>query len=458
MVELRSERHRTVNIFSRLFENNFSRRALIQRASVGGLVMLGSAALSKRARAGQSCGRRLPQTIGQTVQPLPAGKGRSVIHTNCMPNHAVGPYFANDSVPQPTEMNLYLPVSPEVGESTTPVGDRMVGVAVNGVPFESVAPKYRDSDEWRYNVLAPGVRQWLGLDANNGHVYPNGQYHYVANPLGLLCGILDQYQKTPGGAVPMVQLGWAADGFPIYAELDFGPLVDEGTALAHTLFRSSYRLKSGRRPHGSPGGVFDGTFVQDYEYVQGSGDLDECNGRFGTTPEHPNGTYYYVVTRHFPFLPPAFRGTPDASFSTQTGPMSLPAAIEGYVGSSTPGSGEVPENPTPDAALLGLPEGLPCAQAPLVMDSGGYRYFLAIGSTDGRLYHSSIAIDSGEVVTAWRQVPRQLEFTTLRPDFTMLESDRFEVSIQSDVRKARLTITGSLSSGNIQFSSWRTAP
>ena len=33
-----------------------------------------------------------------------------------------------------------------------------------------------------------------------------------------------------------------------------------------------------------------GTFTSDYQYVANSGDLDECNGRTGVTPEYPAGT------------------------------------------------------------------------------------------------------------------------------------------------------------------------
>jgi hypothetical protein len=39
-----------------------------------------------------------------------------------------------------------------------------------------------------------------------------------------------------------------------------------------------------------------GNFLQDWEYVQGLGDLDEHNGRFCKTPEYPNGIYAYFVT------------------------------------------------------------------------------------------------------------------------------------------------------------------
>ena len=51
-----------------------------------------------------------------------------------------------------------------------------------------------------------------------------------------------------------------------------------------------------------------GAFTQDYEYVEGLGDLDECNGRFGTTPEFPNGIYYYVVSDDFPFFTRCLKG------------------------------------------------------------------------------------------------------------------------------------------------------
>ena len=51
-----------------------------------------------------------------------------------------------------------------------------------------------------------------------------------------------------------------------------------------------------------------GAFTQDYEYVEGLGDLDECNGRFGVTPEFPEGIYYYVVTDDFPFFTRCLKG------------------------------------------------------------------------------------------------------------------------------------------------------
>jgi hypothetical protein len=45
------------------------------------------------------------------------------------------------------------------------------------------------------------------------------------------------------------------------------------------------------------------------EYVSGSGDLDECNGRIGVTPEFPEGVYHYYLTDTLPFGQRCVKGT-----------------------------------------------------------------------------------------------------------------------------------------------------
>ena len=55
----------------------------------------------------------------------------------------------------------------------------------------------------------------------------------------------------------------------------------------------------------------DGTFVDDYEYVAGAGDLDECNGMT------VDGAYGYYVTDAYPWVLGCFRGTPDESFTKE---------------------------------------------------------------------------------------------------------------------------------------------
>jgi len=51
-----------------------------------------------------------------------------------------------------------------------------------------------------------------------------------------------------------------------------------------------------------------GTFAQDWQYVAGSGDLDECNGRVGVTPEFPGGIYHYFATDSYPYFQRCVKG------------------------------------------------------------------------------------------------------------------------------------------------------
>ena len=79
------------------------------------------------------------------------------------------------------------------------------------------------------------------------------------------------------------------------------------------LRQTSMKLYVAPAPVG-PGGPYDGTFREDWEYVVDSGDLDECNGRFGGTPEHPAGIYHYYITDDYPYVPRCVFGTPDGTF------------------------------------------------------------------------------------------------------------------------------------------------
>lgn len=250
---------------------------------------------------------------------------KRVIRANGIPAHSTGtfPNCNNPSAIAAQSYTLEVPLNPQIASQVTFLRRQSFGIALNGVPFDPGAaefwgdgqPRQTRSDSssgcagqsrrsqsgnsrrgsqgdrnWQYEALAttPEARL-LGLDHNNGHVQPTGAYHYHGLPTGLI--------ERLGRSKALV--GYAADGFPIYVD---------STA------RSSYRLKLGQRPSNGPSGAYDGTFVQDYEYVPGSGNLDECNGRTGATPDYPAGIYHYALTADFPSIPRCFRGTPDASF------------------------------------------------------------------------------------------------------------------------------------------------
>ncbi len=229
-----------------------------------------------------------------------------VITSNGIPNHATGA-FPNPGNPNSISEQQYtfrMLLDPKESASITALSMYPFGVAINGVPFDPGANEWYRGDRssgWQYEAMALDDR--LGIDQNNAHVQPNGAYHYHGLPTGLI-------QKLASYGKPVL-LGYAADGFPIYAPTGFPD--KSGARL-----RASYRVKSGQRKETnnrvSPGGNYDGSFVQDYEYVKGLGDLDECNGRRATTAEYPRGTYLYVITEAYPYIPRAFRGTPDESF------------------------------------------------------------------------------------------------------------------------------------------------
>ena len=76
-------------------------------------------------------------------------------------------------------------------------------------------------------------------------------------------------------------------------------------------FESGYSLRTGQRTGDgitAPDGPYDGNYLEDYEYVAAGAELDECGGRHGVTPEYPNGTYYYVLTDNWPWIPRCLKG------------------------------------------------------------------------------------------------------------------------------------------------------
>ncbi len=234
---------------------------------------------------------------------------KRVIESNDIPNHPTGhfPNAGNPNAIAPQSYHFEVPLHP-VETSTLASKKHMFGVAVNGVKFDPSTAEFWRNDRssiWNMEAIVRG-RGLLGMDSSNAHVQPNGAYHYHGVPHGLI--------RQLHGENKMLLIGWAADGFPMYGPLAYRDANDAMSAIV--TMRPSYRLKSGTRPGGNagPGGRYDGTYTVDFEYVAGAGDLDECNGRHGVTPEFPKGTYYYVVTADFPFVPRKCRGTPDPSF------------------------------------------------------------------------------------------------------------------------------------------------
>lgn len=150
-------------------------------------------------------------------------------------------------------------------------------------------------------IIAVGLLlQMLSFHAN-AHVQPSGEYHYHGMPEGFVT-------KRGGNSSTMTLIGWAADGFPIYARDGYSIAGDANSELIS--MTGSYQLVSNvsnSRPSTSTFPL--GTFSQDWEYIEGSGDLDECNGRVGVTPEFPGGIYHYYATDSYPYFQRCVKGS-----------------------------------------------------------------------------------------------------------------------------------------------------
>ncbi|WP_299140336.1 YHYH protein [uncultured Tateyamaria sp.] len=241
----------------------------------------------------------------QTVQIEVSGAWR-VIRSNGVPTHPVG-VFPNSGNPNRLSGQshvFHVPLTPQVVAATPLARGGAFGVAVNGVPFDPNAAEFwqgQPRSGWDYAALGGAVS--LGLDANFGHVQATGAYHYHGLPVGLM----QELGWTRTGPSPL--LGYAADGFPIYA------LTAEVDGVVQPM-TSSYQLRRGERPGGdAPGGNFDGAFHQDYAYVAGAGTLDACNGTFVTNDAYPDGTYAYVLTQGYPVVPRCLMGVAGRGFA-----------------------------------------------------------------------------------------------------------------------------------------------
>ena len=150
-----------------------------------------------------------------------------ILSGNGIPNHEVGtfPNTDNPNTIREQSVNKRFTLCPEI---ITESGLEVVGpaleiaYALNSVKFDpATAGRCNDAGECslaqgqgRWNIEALGHDTFdFGDDMNHAHVQPNGAYHYHGMP-ELLIGFL-------GGSQGMTLVGWASDGFPVYARYGY---------------------------------------------------------------------------------------------------------------------------------------------------------------------------------------------------------------------------------------------
>ncbi|PHS10034.1 MAG: hypothetical protein COA88_03120 [Kordia sp.] len=235
--------------------------------------------------------------------------------TNNIPAHQYGPFAgANTIGGQDFEYSMCL--YPELTTSVTEIiedpssqgcgGGFIFGVSDQGVNYSPFARLYwvnpnTQQENLNWHIEADFT---LNMDLNGGHVNNVSRYHYHNIPNDYFNNDLniDGTSHSP-------LLGYAADGFPIYYKHLYSNPNDPTVGVSS--FNSSFQLKMGNRPGDgitAPNGTYDGNYVEDYQYIDALSELDECGGRFGVTPEYPDGTYYYVLTDNWPYIPRCFKG------------------------------------------------------------------------------------------------------------------------------------------------------
>ena len=200
--------------------------------------------------------------------------------------------------------------TPLYEETETPLGCNYTyqfGVAINGIGFTPNSNEtFVDTLTGANNIEWHKEARYMfnaNFGNNGGHINAFGSYHYHDVPVDYFT---DSLGINSSGHSSIV--GYAADGFPIYYKYVYSDPNNAGSGIVG--LSSGYSLKSGTRPgdgESAPDGAYSGLYYEDYEYT--ATDLDSCNGRYGITPEYPNGTYYYVLTDNYPYIPRCFKGT-----------------------------------------------------------------------------------------------------------------------------------------------------
>jgi hypothetical protein len=261
----------------------------------------------------------LPIQLGSIQTTDETGRFRNVysdfndneffIYSTGLPDHVFGP-FPNENNPNTVVDQNWLFTVPRLPQAQisnnteTPQGP--IGVAINGVPFFN--PKSTQTaivGSSTFTLDANNLTR-SSIDDGSGEPQSSSIYHYTSDPKLL-------YTDTAGQHSPL--LGYSFDGYPIYGPYGY---VDPNDATSGVqTMTSSYRIYQFiNRPDGT---TPDGTYVEDYEFVDGLGTLDKHNGRYCITPEYPQGTYAYFIsvdpsdreTSVYPYIVgPTYKGIP----------------------------------------------------------------------------------------------------------------------------------------------------
>jgi len=235
----------------------------------------------------------------------------AIVSANGIPNHDFesGPGCCAN----PLEYYWRIPLQPTTADEVIPAPERgALAISVNGVPFYGPEDGPGGDAVAAHHNYYIEDRQRISLGVCGGHSGTGGTYHYHYDA-NCVHWHPDEKQSSwkewstqlleSDDASPVI--GFAFDGYPIYGPYGYG---NDGNIKE---MLSSYRLKQGRTGHGG---------IDDWEYVEGLGDLDECNGIMSKIPETDHHTYHYHASIlsgsgeiGFPYFILCYTGEPEKS-------------------------------------------------------------------------------------------------------------------------------------------------
>lgn len=279
-------------------------------------------------------------TAHVNVQQIRYSTNYVYVNSSGVPAYIVGPFLdGNPSQATNNDWLFKIPRSPQQNTGTltnTPLG--AIGVWINGVLMYD----YKDGASYNSSTgqddMQNGDGVWNrnavfaendGFDCSKGHPSPvtvgppgpggtlvGGSYHHHQNPTAFnldmvtVSSICDTYVADGLYTLDSTQhgplIGYAFDGYPVYGGYGYAVATDANSGFKrmepsyhkrNITVRNTYADGSSVTAGPNVSTSFPlGCYREDYEFIQGSGDLDEHNGRYCVTPEYPNGTYAYFAT------------------------------------------------------------------------------------------------------------------------------------------------------------------
>lgn len=254
--------------------------------------------------------------------PYPALAGHNLVNNGQTPRQG---FFGSYDIRDQTYSRNFRYRGPSFSSNPQEVSHLPVGFMSNGSFF--CGPRSETSQLDIFSVPS-GLRfnkvffsTYFKLDPCGGEVVSDNSYRYLHggflkycwnNPLFINSNSYyggssfnqDNF-RHPNGHSKIV--GFCFDGYPVYGPYAYSDPEDSASSIV--LATSSYvsKISDNHRP---PNWKFDnaivinslnymlsaGAFVNDFDYIEGSGILDQYNGRFSVTPEYPEGVYAYYLT------------------------------------------------------------------------------------------------------------------------------------------------------------------